>query len=336
MDHRHHSRRRWLQQAAAGGVALGLGPRAFAQADWPRSPIRLVVPYAAGGVTDILARLLAKEVSTSLGQTVIIENRAGAGGTVGVAVVAKAPPDGYTVGIAGSSALIATPMLTPQVPFSVPGDFSFVSLCATVPMALTVASSMPVNNAQELLAYMRANAGKLSYGSTAVGHYGHVATMEMSESQKAGMVHSPYKGETPLMQDLLGGQIQVAFLAPSTAKPMVDAGKLKLLAVSGTKRLKPLPDLPTLVEQGLDAPVFRMNPGWLGILAPAKLPPEVAQRLSAAFAAAVRAPEVNERILQMGLDPVGSTGEQFLGTYQSERPVWRELLTKAGLEIKGN
>lgn len=330
------SRRRLIRDALALGLTGGLAPHAFSQTqqDWPRGPIRLIVPYAPGGVTDVLARLLARHVAERLGQPVIIENRAGAGGVVGTAAVAKAVPDGYTVGMAGSSAIIGTPIINPLVPFNVATDLAFVSLSATVPMTLAVHPSLPVNSAPELLKYIRANRGKLSYGSTAVGHYGHLAAMEMSDSQDGAMVHTPYKGETPLVQDLASGQIQIAFVAPGSIKPMVDAGKARILGVSGVKRLKPLPNMPTLLEQGLDSQVYRMNPGWLGIIAPARMPAGPMLRLSTEFAAVTHIAEVNALMIDMGLDPLGSTSESFTATVDAERPVWRELLTKAGLVPK--
>ncbi len=148
------------------------------------------------------------------------------------------------------------------------------------------------------------------------------------------MVHSPYKGETPLVQDLVSGQLQLAFFAPGTIKPMADAGRVRLLGVSGTRRLKNMPGVPTLAEQGLDAPVFRMNPGWVGIVAPSRTPAAVLARLSTEFAAAVNLPEVSEQIIGMGLTPVGSTAEGFATTYRNEVPVWRTLLAKAGLDVK--
>jgi len=332
----HHlmSRRHLLAEACAGGLALSLGSRAFAQSEWPDKPLKFIVPYTAGGVTDLVMRMASRHVAERLGQTIVIENRPGAGGMVGMAAVAKVAANGYTIGATTSSAIIASPLLNAQLPFDV-SEIAFISLLATVPMVLTVNPSVPANNATELLKYILANRNKLSYGSTAVGHYGHVAMMEMSEAQGAGMVHSPYKGETPLLQDLVGGQIQLAFFSPSTIKPMADAGKVKLLGVSGTKRLKSHPNVPTLYEQGYAAPIFRMNPGWVGVVAPAKTPAAILQRLSAEYMAAIRKPEVNDQISELGLEPVGSSAEQFAATYLAERPVWRELFIKAGLDVKG-
>lgn len=335
MDRLPLSRRQLLAGAAAGGALLGLGPRAFAQPAFPDQPIKFIVPYAAGGVTDLVMRTVSKQVSERIGQQVVIDNRAGAGGMVGVNSVAKAQPNGYTIGATASSSIIASPLLNNEVPYNPATDFAYVSLLATVPMVLCVPGSHSAKDGADFLKWVQANKGKLSYGSTAVGHYGHVALMEVSDSLQAGMVHSPYKGETPLMQDFLGGQINFAFFAPSTAKPQADAGKLRMIGVSGEKRLKNMPNVPTLAEQGWSAPVFKMNPGWVGVIAPAKTPAAIVQRLSAEYQAAVKTQEIYDKIVENGMDPVGSTGEQFLATYQNDRPVWRQLLSKAGLEIKG-
>ncbi len=327
------SRRQWLAQAAAGSALLGLGPRAFADGDYPKGPIRFIVPYAPGGVTDLTMRTVGDAVSKRIGQPVVIDNRAGAGGAVGMTAVANAQPDGYTIGATASSTIIATPLLNP-VGYDPARDFAFVSLLASVPMVLTVNASVPVTNGEQFLKYVAANKGKLNYGSTAVGHYGHVALLEVSEQLHAGMVHSPYKGESPLMQDVLGNQLQFAFFAPSTAKPMIDSGKLKAIGVSGTKRLKMMPNVPTLAEQGWAAPIFKMNPGWVGVVAPGKTPAPIVQRLSAEYVAAIKTQQIYDQIADYGMDPVGSTSEQFAATYQAERPVWKQLFIKAGLQVR--
>lgn len=335
MDSRTYSRRQMLAQATAGGVLLGLGPRAFAQSDWPRQPIKFIVPYAAGGVTDLTMRTVSRFVEKRIGQSIVMDNRGGAGGAVGMTAIANAPGDGYTIGATAASTIIQTPLLNPSVSYDPAKDFAYVSLLATVPMVLTVHASNPVNNAAEFLKYVAANKGKLSYGSTAVGHYSHVSMMEVSDSLNADMVHSPYKGETPLMQDMLAGQLQCCFFAPSTVRPMAEAGKLKMIGVSGTKRLKALPDVPTLAEQGWSAPIFKMNPGWVGVCAPGKTPPAIVKRLSDEYQAAIKTPEIYDQIADYGMDPVGSSGEQFLATFLAERPIWKELLTKAGLQVHG-
>ncbi|RYY93725.1 MAG: tripartite tricarboxylate transporter substrate binding protein [Comamonadaceae bacterium] len=335
MDHGNGiSRRAWLTQAAAGGIALGLGGRAWAQADWPKGPIKLIVPYAPGGVNDIVMRLVSKQVGERVGQPVIIDNRPGAGGVVGTTAVAKSPADGYTLGAAATSTLIASPLTNPQSTVDVQKELAFVSILATVPMFLTVNTDLPVNNAADLLKYVQANKGKLNYGSMAVGHFGHVTLMEMSEAQGAGMVHSPYKGEAPLLQDLIGNQIQMAMVTPAAVKGMAEGGRVKLLGVSGTRRLKAFPNVPTLAEQGFTNPLYQMSAGWMGIIAPAGTPAPILQRLSTEFAAAVKIPEIADQMSALGVEPMGTTSEQFAATYARERPLWRDLLQKAGVQVR--
>jgi tripartite-type tricarboxylate transporter receptor subunit TctC len=329
------SRRQWLAQAGAGGLALGLGPAAFAEADWPKQPVKLIVPYAPGGANDVTLRLVSKQVAQKIGQPIIIDNRPGAGGVVGTNVVAKAAPDGYTIGVGATSTLIATPLTNPQSTVDVTRDLVFISLLAVAPMLLAVNTSVPVRTAAELPAYLKAQRGKLSYGSMAVGHFGHVVIKELSDTYDAGMVHSPYKGEAPLLQDLIGGQIQMALITPPAVQAMAEAGRVKLLAVSGTKRLKLFPNVPTFAEQGFTLPLFRMNAGWIGIIGPAGMPAAAVRRLEAEYSAAIHQPEVNEKLTELGLDPIGANAEVFAATYARERVVWRDLLAKAGLEVKG-
>jgi len=328
------TRRHFLAQAAAGSAALSLRPAAFAQSDWPRQPIKLIVPYAPGGANDVTLRLVSKHVSEKLGQPIVIDNHPGAGGVVGTNVVAKAAPDGYTIGVGATSTLIATPLTNPASNVDVAKDLMFVSLLAVAPMVLAVNTSVPVRTAADLPSYLKAQKGKLSYGSMAVGHFGHVAIKEMSDLYDAAMVHSPYKGEAPLVQDLVGGQIQMALVTPPGARAMADAGRLRLLAVTGTKRIKLFPDVPTFAEQGFDNPLFRMNAGWIGIVAPAGSPAAALRRLEAEYGAAIQAPEVNQKLSDLGLEPIGADGATFAATYTREKVVWRDLLVKAGVEVK--
>ncbi len=329
------TRRHFLAQAAAGSAALALGPAAFAQSDWPKQPIKLIVPYAPGGANDVTLRLVSKHVAEKLGQPIIIDNRPGAGGVVGTNVVAKAAPDGYTIGVGATSTLIATPLTNPQSTVNVPKDLVFVSLLAVAPMVLAVNPSVPVKTAAELPKYLREQKGKLSYGSMAVGHFGHVAIKELSDLYGAAMVHSPYKGEAPLVQDLVGGQIQMALVTPPGIRGMAEAGRVRLLAVTGPKRVKLFPDVPTFAEAGFDNPLFRMTAGWIGIVAPAGTPAAVVHRLEAEYSAAVHTPEVNQRLGELGLDPVGANAETFAATYAREKTVWRDLLVRAGVEVRG-
>jgi tripartite-type tricarboxylate transporter receptor subunit TctC len=328
------NRRTFLKHAAAGAAALTAAPALFAQSGWPNQPIRLIVPYAAGGANDVTLRLVSKHVAERLGQPIVIDNRPGAGGVIGTNVVAKATPDGYTIGVGATSTLIATPLTNPQSTVDVPKDLVFVSLLAAAPMVLAVHPSVPVNSAKDLPKYLKEQKGKLNYGSMAVGHFGHVVIKELSDLYEAAMVHSPYKGEAPLVQDLVGGQIQMAMVTPPGIRGMADAGRVKLLAATGTKRLKVFPQVPTFAEQGFDNPVLKMYAGWIGIIAPAGTPVAALKRLEAEYSAAIHNPEVNQKLGEIGMEPIGANAEAFASTYSREKVVWRELLIKAGVEVK--
>lgn len=226
---------------------------------------------------------------------------------------------------------ITAPFIHEKVPYDVDRELAFVSLLATVPMVLAVHPALPVATLPELVQHLRRQRGKLSYGSVATGHYGHVASEHLNATLDAGMVHVPYKGEAPLLQDLLGGQLPLSFVTIATARPHVEAGKLRLLAITGTRRHPAMPQVPTFAEGGLDAEVFRMNPGWLGLAAPARTPAALVQRMAAETVSAGREPEAQERIAGMGMDFVGSTPDAFAETYRSEKPVWQQLLRQAGI-----
>jgi tripartite-type tricarboxylate transporter receptor subunit TctC len=334
MDNLFNTRRRFLAMAASGGAALAFSPAVFAQPHWPTRPIRLIVPYAAGGANDVTLRLVSKHVSEKLGQAIIVDNRPGAGGVVGTNVIAKAAPDGYTIGVGASSTLIATPLTNPNSTVDVSRDLVFVSLLAAAPMVLAVNASVPVNSARDLPKYLREQKGKLSYGSMAVGHFGHVVLKELSDLYGAAMVHSPYKGEAPLVQDLVGGQIQMAMVTPPGIRGIAETGRVKLLAATGTKRLKVFPNVPTFEEQGFNDPVLKMYAGWIGIIAPAGTPAAIVKRLETEYEAAVNNPEVKEQLAEIGMEPIGAGADVFTATYAREKVVWRELLVKAGVEIR--
>jgi len=217
------------------------------------------------------------------------------------------------------------------VPYDTDRDIGFVTLLATVPMVLAVHPSLPAHTAPELMQYIKRNKGKLSYGSVATGHYGHVASEHINASYDGGMVHVPYKGEAPMLQDLLANLLPLSFVTISTAKPHVEAGKLRLLAITGTRRHPSMPNVPTFAEQGLDADVYKMNPGWIGLGAPAKTPAAIMKRMATETVAAARDPEVAERITALGMDFVGNTPEAFVETYRAEKPIWQKLLKQAGI-----
>lgn len=326
-----NGRRRFIGQAGAAGLALGLGAQARAQQAWPQSPVKVIVPFPAGGSTDLLTRLVGRGVSARIGQPVVVDNRAGASGMIGTGAIAKSPPDGHHFGMTTVSSIVTAPFLYEKVPYDVDSEIAFVSLLCTVPMVLAAHPSLPVRTAPELMEHLRRNKGKLSYGTVSIGHYGHVATEHMNVRNDAGMVHVPYKGEAPMLQDLLGNQLPLSFVTIATAKPHVEAGKLRLLAITGTKRHSSMPDVPTFGEQGLQDEVYAMNPGWIGMIAPAKTPADIVRRMSSEVVAAAREPEVFERIASMGMDFVGSTPEAYLEAYRAEKRTWQKLLAQAGV-----
>lgn len=326
-----HRRRALIAGTAAAGAVLA--PRAFAQAaaDWPRQPVKLIVPFPAGGSTDILARLLGKAVAGQIGQPVVIDNRGGAGGIIGVDALAKSPPDGHHFGITSSSALISAPILYDKVPYDADRDFAFVSQVASVPMILCVHPSVPVTTVPELIQHLQRNRGKLAYGSVAIGHIGHVSMVHMDRVLDAGMNHVPYKGEAQMLQDLLANQLPLSFLTVATARPHVEQGRLRVLAIAGTQRHESMPQVPTFAEQGVPDDVYKVV-GWLGIIAPARVPAAVVQRMSGEIATAVRGAEVRERLVALGMVPVAGTPEAHAAVFRSDRVMWQKLLRDANVQ----
>jgi tripartite-type tricarboxylate transporter receptor subunit TctC len=328
------SRRRWLGHAAAASAGLCTSPWTFAQSDWPTMPIKFIVPFAPGGGNDRFARLVSKHASDRLGQPMIMENRPGAGGLVGMQALLRAPADGYTIGLGTSTTLITTPLTSPGPTFNATKDISFIVQLAAGAYVLAVNNSVPVNSATELRKYLHDNKGKLSYGGLNVGHFNHVLPKTMSDLTDADLVFASYKGEAPAMQDLIGGQIHMALLTSGGAMAMAQAKRLKVLGVTGPKRLKTLPDVPTLAEQGWTDPVFKMNGGWAGVVAPAKTPAIILDRLASAFNYALHVAEVERELDTLGLEAIGGDRKSFEANFKQEWHVWRNVLVKAGVEVR--
>jgi len=324
------TRRAGLRMLAATG-ALCLGVCAHAQT-YPTKPIQFIVPFPAGGATDTVARLLAEKMGKGLGQTIIVDNKGGAAGILGTDMVAKAPADGHVVTVSLSTALLINQFLFKKLPYNPQRDLTLVSQIAVAPIVLLVHPSVPANNASELLKYIAANKGTLSYGSWGIGSAGHLSGAHLSQMQNADMSHVPYKGEAPMMQDLIGGQIKLSFASALQAKPFVDAGKLKAIGVTGEKRMSVLPNVPTLLEQGLKDDVFRIT-GWVAMAAPAATPKAVVQRLADEVRAACALPDVRERIIAMGFDPVARGPEEFAAVYKKDLPVWERLVKQTGATL---
>lgn len=318
----------------ASGLALSAlfgSASAWAQS-YPTKAIKLIVPYAAGGATDITARTLGEKLATRLGQPVLVDNRGGAGGVTGTDQAFKSPADGYTFLVSLGTTMLINQYLYEKLPYNPQKDQALITQIALAPVVLLANPQLPVNNATELMQYIERNKSKLAYGSWGMGSYAHLAGAWLSDHLKADMNHAAYKGETPMLQDLVGGQIQLTFASLQSARPYIDSGKLKVLAVTGPQRMAALPKVPTMAEQGIKDEVFRVT-GWLGMSAPAKTPPEVVARVATEVRAIIALPEVRERIQQMGFIPVGSSPEEFAAQFKKDGPVWERLVKLSGAKL---
>ena len=309
----------------------GVMSAAHAQA-WPAKPIKLIVPYQAGGATDITARTLGEKLSARLGQPVLVDNRGGAGGVTGTDQALKSPADGYTLLVSLGTTMLINQFLYDRLPYQPQKDQALITQIALAPVVLLVNPQLPVNNASELMAYIDRNKGKIAYGSWGMGSYAHLAGAWLSDKHKADMNHVAYKGEAPMLQDLVGGQFQMAFASLQSARPYIESGRLKPLAVTGAQRMDALPKVATMAEQGIKDEVFQVT-GWVGMSAPAKTPPEVVAKLGVELQAVIAMPEVRERIQQMGFIPVGSSPEQFNAQFKKDAPVWERVVKVSGAKL---
>ncbi|WP_440106242.1 Bug family tripartite tricarboxylate transporter substrate binding protein [Acidovorax sp. BL-A-41-H1] len=325
------NRRTWLGAAALAAAAC-TGTTALAQAAYPNKPIKVIVPFAAGGATDVLARVLAEKMAVGLGQPMVIDNKPGAAGIIGTDAVAKAAPDGYTLLLGLSNSMLTNQFLYTKLPYSPERDIAPVYQIAIAPLVLVAHPSVPVSNGPELLKHIAANKGKVAYGSYGTGAYPHLAGAYMSQSQNADMSHVAYRGEAPMVQDMLGGQIQIGFASALQVKAHIDAGKLKALGVSGERRMGTLPNVPTLAEQGLNDEAYRVA-GWLAFGAPAGTPPAILERIAAEVRKATELPDVAQRIAAMGFDVQKSSPAQFAAAMVKERPVWERLIKASGATL---
>ena len=307
-------------------AASGVGAQA-----WPAAkPIRLVIPFPAGGATDIIGRQVAQKLSVALGQQVVVDNKPGAGGAIGSDLVAKAPADGYTLLMATSSTHSIGPVLNPKMPYDAVKDFAPVSHIANAPSVLVVGQNFPANTARELIDLVKRNPGKYNFGSSGIGTYPHLSA-EMFKWRAGGLfaVHIPYRGTGLVITDLVAGQI--AFLMDSivSAQTHIRSGKVKPLAVSGTKRSATLPNVPTLQEVGVPGMEFG---NWFGMFAPAGTAPEVVSRLNRELNAMLKAVDFVEGLDKVGAEPAGGTPEQFAKTYRDESEGWKALIQRAGIK----
>jgi tripartite-type tricarboxylate transporter receptor subunit TctC len=304
-------------------------PTAYAQ-KFPDKPVRFIVPFPPGGGNDILARALAPRLADFLGQPVIIDNRAGAGGNIGTEAAAKAPPDGYTIVIASNQVTI-NPWLFAKLPFDIEKDFAPVALVASVPMVLAVHPSVAAQNVRELIALAKAGPGKLNHSTPGSGTPQHIAFEVFNHAAGVQITHVPYKGTTPAIADLLGGQVQAAIGTLASLEQHVKAGKLRALGVTTPKRSAAMPNVPTIAEAAL--PGFEV-PLWYSILAPAGTPKDVVTRLSAEIARTLAAPDIRERLTGQGFEVSYLNAEQMAELIRRDTARWQKTVKDIGLKVE--
>ena len=292
-------------------AVFGAAP-AQAQPAFPSKPITMIVPFPPGGPTDLVARVIAQQMSESMGQPVIIDNRAGANGNLGAVLAVKAPADGYTV-LYNTSSIALSPALYKSLSYDVKRDLAPVALTAVVPLALVVSPSIPANTVKEFIAYAKANPGKLSYGSAGNGNVTHLGAFQFVQANGIDAVHVPYKGSSPADIDLVGGQIQFMTDTVNSVMPFVRDKRLKMLAVTTARRMALFPDVPTLAESGM--PGFEVG-AWQGVMVPANTPKPIIQRLNAEVMKALQSPEVRQKLALQGAEPLGSTPEAYGAYFQ--------------------
>ena len=297
---------------------------------WPDRPIHFVVPYPAGGPLDAVARLTAQKVSADVGQPIVVENRPGAGGNIGAEYVARAAPDGYTLLLGAVATHAINPTLYAHIPYDAQKDFEPVTQIASTPNVLIVNPSLPVHSVREFIAYAKAHPGTLNFGSGSTGSAGHLAGELFKRMAGIDMTHVPYKGAAPAMTDLIAGQVQLMFDNLASALTQIKAGKVRALAVTTAKRTPLAPDLPTIAESGL--PGFDINT-WFGLFVPAKTPQPVVQRLHDEFVKALNAPDVREKMLALGAEPVGNTPAQFAAYIKSESEKYAKVIKASGAKV---
>ena len=308
---------------------LCFGNGAAAQT-WPARPIKLVVGYTPGGYTDTMARAVGEKLSLALGQQVLIENKPGANGIIGADLVAKAAPDGYTLGMVIAAFAVNATLYAGKLPFDPLKDVVPVSLASVAPLILVANNNFPPRTLAELIAYAKANPGKINFGSSGIGAAAHLGMEYLMNVTGTKMVHAPYKGTAPALTDLMGGQIQIMFDTPSSMMPHVKGGKIRALAMATEKRSAAAPDVPTVIEGGVPNYVYG---SWAMLVAPGATPKEIVARLSAEVGKMMRSPEVREKFATLGVDPVGNTPEEAAEFLRTEIAKSGKIVRDANIKV---
>jgi tripartite-type tricarboxylate transporter receptor subunit TctC len=296
---------------------------------WPAKPIRLVVPYPPGGSTDLLARTIGQKVGEALGQTIVVDNRAGAGGMLGSDIVARSAPDGYTILLGTGATHGLTLLLSKSIPYDPVKDFTAITAAVEVPIILVVHPSVPGVTAKDLVEWAKKNPGKLAYGSSGTGSPHHLSGELLKQVAAIDMVHVPYKGAAPAVQDLIGGQIPAVFTTLSTALPHIRGGKIRAVGFVEAKRQASVPEIPTIGES---LPGYVMPASWLGFFGPAGLPDAILKRYNAEIVKAVQSPEVRARLEAAGMPVVGTSSDEFARMVKDDIETFRRIVTAAGIK----
>jgi tripartite-type tricarboxylate transporter receptor subunit TctC len=322
--------RLWAVATLCVVVLLGAAPPLAADT-YPERAVHWIVPYPPGSGTDIVARLLGERLADALGKPVVVDNKPGAGGAIGVEALSKAAPDGYTIGMADTGPLAINPALYPKLGYDPVKSFAPISNIALLPFLLVVNPSLPVKTTAELIAYAKAHPGQVNYASVGNGSSVHLATELFKKMAGIDMVHIPYKGSAPALQDLLGGQVSVMFVNLLSSQAYLKDGSLRALAVAPAKRLSALPDLPTVAESGVPGYDFVT---WFGVLAPAGTPEPIVTRLNTEIVRILKQPDIRQRLIEQGgLEPVGSTPEEFRKLIAGELSRVAEIVKSTGAHI---
>jgi tripartite-type tricarboxylate transporter receptor subunit TctC len=314
----------------AVGLSLLLAPLAAKAQDFPNKQIRLIVPFPPGGPNDIIARVVGQRMSEIIKQPLVIDNRGGQGGVLGTDVVAKAAPDGYTIGIVSASSLVISPTME-KVAYNVPKDFAPVTLVTTVPEMLVVASNVPAKNMAELVALAKAQPGKLNFASAGIGGLPHLAGELFKLTARIDIVHVPYRGAAPAINDLLGQQVQMTFLDLPVILPQIKAGLLRPIALGAPERAPTAPDVPTTAEVGMPDLLIE---NWYGMIAPAGTPEKIVATLNRVANEAMNHPSVKAKLAEQGLTVAGNTPEQFRDFIDGETKKWARVIKDAGVPIE--
>lgn len=312
-------------------IALyGFATLANAQ-NYPSKPLRFIVMYGPGSTIDIIARMISPKMHEGLGQPVVVENRPGAGGAIGMELAARAAPDGHTLTIGATGPSVTNPLLYPKTPFDPLRDFTYISLLATGPAVIAVHPSIPAQNLRELVALAKSRPGQLTFGTPGVGTSPHLAGELFKQVTGTQLVHVPYKGNAEAITDLLGGQISMVYTGVPPVVPLMQAGKIRLLATTGNKRITTIPDLPTIAEAGYSGAAMGI---WYGLVAPAGIAKDVLGRLHKEISRVQALPDIRERYVRLGTEPATTSPEAFTSLVRSELTKWRKVIQAAKIKLE--